>query len=232
MLRMVLFFGLLLPGCLNKQEYREEELYHDYQITGEEGASQVSILVQFRVRNSYGSTVELLPGTGIQLDGVALELDNSTQSGPMYVASRPLNEFKGPHQLVYTDTKGKKWKQDLNYPVVYLGDESIFSKAVDSAGFSLQILAEPAVKKLRVLMTDTSYAGKEFDKIILLNQDHLEIKSRDLGGFKPGPIQLELIAEYHRNLGGKNQPGGALSLTYTLRREFLWAGLPDSSRRP
>lgn len=228
----LLFFGIALTGCRERPDYREEELFHDYQITGEEGADQVSILVQFRERNSYGPTVELIEGSGIELDGIPLELNKETRSGPVYVASRSVNEFDGSHQLVFTDSRGKKWKQELVFSMFNLVDSNLFKRPVDSAGFEIVINAVWPVKRLRVLMTDTSYAGKEVDKKQVLTQNKLTITRADLTGLKPGPVQLELVSEYQRIMEGKARLRGALNVAYTVRREFLWEPVIGASRRP
>ena len=228
----LLFLGIAISGCREQAAYQEEELFHDYQITGEEGAEQVSILVQFRERNSYGPTVELMNGSNIELDGIPLQLNKETRSGPIYVASRTVNEFAGKHQLVYTNGKGKKWRQELDFSVFGLIDTNLFKKPVDSSGFELSIRSSSPVRRLRVLMTDTSYAGKEVDEKKTVTQNRLSVLAADLKGLKPGPIQLELVSEYHRTMEGKGQLWGTLHVAYTVRREFLWEPINPSFRMP
>lgn len=227
---MVLLF--IIVGCRDSAGYREDELFLDYQVTGEEGADQVSVLVQFRERNSYGPTVELRQGAGIELDGNKLDFNKETRNGPIYIASRSLNEFKGSHQLIYTDSKGRKWRQDLIFSVFSLSGDSTLNRPIDSAGFVLTIRAEPAFNKIRVLLTDTSYAGKEIDKTLLVKRNQIHITKNDLKGLKSGPVQLELVAEKHHILERKGQANGALHVAYTLRREFQWKSPSDSSGRP
>ncbi len=221
-----------MDGCREKTGYKEDELYLDYQITGEEGADQVSVLVQFRERNSYGPTLELMQGSNIQLDGKALEFNDQTRNGPIYVASKSLNEFKGNHQLIFTDSKGKKYMQDFIFSVFSIAGDTVLKRAMDSTGFVLTVKAVPTIKNIRILMTDTSYAGKEVDKMLAINNDRVQIKKRDMTGLKEGPIQLELIAEDHLIMGRKGQLRGAVNVAYTLRREFIWVASPDSSRKP
>jgi hypothetical protein len=228
------FLGLVLiiAGCRDQAGYREDELFMDYQVTGEEGADQVSVLVQFRERNSYGPTVELRPGSGIKLDGKRLELNKGTRNGPIYIASLPVHEFTGGHQLVYTDLKGRDWKQEFIFSVFTLVGDSVLSRPIDSAGFILTLKGRPPLKKIRVLMTDTSYAGEEIDKTVAVNNNRVQIKKNDLKELRPGPVQLELVAEQHKTIERKGQTSGTLSVAYTLRREFHWEALPDSSRKP
>ncbi len=228
----LLVFAVIIDGCREKTGYKEDELYLDYQITGEEGAEQVSVLVQFRERNSYGPTVELMQGSNIQLDGKALEFNEQTRNGPIYVASKSLNEFKGNHQLIFTDSKGQKYIQDFIFSVFTIAGDSVLKRAIDSAGIVLAVKAIPPIKNIRILMTDTSYAGKEVDKILAINKDQVQIKKKDMTGLKGGPIQLEMIAEYHRIMGGKGQLRGGVNVAYTLRREFIWVASPDGSRKP
>jgi hypothetical protein len=229
LLFMMLGLSLGLFSCRDGMKYKEEELFLDYQITGEEGSDSVSILVQFRAWGSQGPTVVLLKNAEVSLDGEKIKLQDGLKTGPLYAMVRPLHDFAGKHEIVFRNSKGTEYKREFHYSPFSLED-SLPGIEKGHEGFKLAVRGLNNGDRVRIMLTDTSYAGKETDRFDTVMNGHIQIRASDLAGLKSGPLQLEVSKEEEDDLGGRDQMDGFITVCYTVRKELFLSLPPDSSR--
>src|SRR4030095_13022620 len=123
---LVFFYGLLifLPACLNDEpehpiDRNNADFYFDYTIVGDEENNEVTIKLQFRSR---GRTW-LIPQPGkVELDGEVMMADSSRRNGFWYETNKPLDEFEGQHQIVFTN-KDQTYKEVFDFNLISLKTE-------------------------------------------------------------------------------------------------------------
>jgi len=106
---------LFLSSCTGRSneiggssDVNPETIWFDYQISGEEGRDDMSVMLQFRFAGKNGTTLVLDGGSKVELDGVVIKADSSKMTGAFYEIMKPVNEFTGKHSIVFTDINGKQ----------------------------------------------------------------------------------------------------------------------------
>ncbi|MEO6612129.1 MAG: hypothetical protein ABIT05_02905 [Chitinophagaceae bacterium] len=219
----ILFFSF---SCSNNREPEHTRdidpsaIYFDYQVRGEEGNELVTVLLQFRVQESFGGTLALDPPSRIEFDGESILADSSRMTGTFYEVQRPATQLAGTHSIVFTDANKKKYKEEFSFRTVALLTQVPDTLHRNQLVFDFDGL-EP-VDAIRVVIADTTYPGEETDQLDSTKNGRLIIKKEESDCLANGPVQVLFIREYETPV--KNSPpkgGGRISFSYTIKREFL-----------
>lgn len=214
---------IILSACIgnpvNGKEINPEAIFFDYKISGEEGNDSVTVMLQFRLGGAYGPTIGIEEPGNVRLDGELIPADNSSLTGPFYPVTKHIKQFTGKHSIVFTNLNNKKYKEEFTFKpfslITRIGDTISRKKLiVDLSGLDKE-------DYVRILLTDTSFAGEGVNRLDTVVNNRLIIYQDDLSKLENGPIQLEFIREYEREIENSTWVGGFISIVYNLRREFF-----------
>ena len=216
--------SILFLNCNNKKgsdEVNPDAVYFDYQITGNEGDDNLTVLLQYRDGGQNGDAVSM---GKVILDGELLPADSAKMSGIFYELHKPIAEFGGKHSIVFTDINKKEYKEDFSFQPIFLltpiADTISRSKLVfDQMAIGFEGLE--AKDFIRVLMTDTSFANNGINRVDAVRNGRLVITKDDLETLANGPVQVEFIREYEKPVKNGTDEGGRLLIMYSLKREFF-----------
>jgi hypothetical protein len=211
-------FCMVFTSCNNKNEnaLNPEAIYFDYQITGEEGNDNLTVMLQYRVGGEEGDAVSI---GNVSLDGELMTLDSSKMSGAFYELHKPITEFKGKHNILFTSINKKEYKEEFDFQPVEL--ITLIADTVHRSDLSFEFKGLLKKDNLRVLLTDTSFLNNGINRVDLVQDGRLVINQTDLETLANGPVQIEFIREYERPVKNGTVEGGRLRLTYSLKREFI-----------
>jgi hypothetical protein len=201
------------------KDVNPESIYFDYKITGEEGKDDITVMLQYRFAGANGTTLVLDEPSKVELDGQAIRVDSSRMTGAYYEVLKPLKEFTGKHSIVFTDLDKKQYKEEFSFQPITLRAKLPESIKRDDLIFELDGL-EP-VDYVRVLLTDTSFASDGINRVDTVKNGRVMISKEDLEKVVNGPVHLELYKEVEKPLKERTREGGALYISYGLKREFL-----------
>ncbi len=221
------FFPLLsivfLVSCSGKDKNSRvitdpQEFYLDYLITAEEGNDKLTVLVRFRDEEG-GDALLLPPGTTVLLDSSRLEADSSKRTGGFYEAHLAIDSFQGKHSLVLMQGDQPVHTHTFDFFPMMLEEEP-----GDSVSRQDLVLRLQGVRKddyVRVIVTDTAFYSEGINRMDTIRDRRLLISQSDLGTLVNGPIQLLLSREWEIPLEKGDSKTGQLSISYSLRREFI-----------
>ncbi len=219
----LLFFSF---SCNNKREPENTSdidpagIYFDYQVRGEEGNELVTVLLQFRVEDSYGGTLALDPPSQVELDGKTLVAGSSRMTGTFYETQFPANQLAGTHTIVFTDANKKKYKEEFSFqPVVLL---TAVPDTLHRNDLIFDFDGLESLDAIRAVIADTTYPGKEMDQWDTARNGRLVIKKEEIDSVANGPVQVLFMKE--NEIAVKSSPakgGGRISFSYTIKREFI-----------
>ena len=218
-----LWMIIVLVSCINNETGNRKSvnpgsIYFDYQVWGDEGSNEVTIKLQYRYRNAEGITI-LPEHTGkVEFDGRVLEADTSRMNGFYYEAILPLENFGGEHSIVFTDLTNKQYKDEFDFPIIYLKKE--LASIISRKNLVLELAGSDTNEIVRVLLTDTSFYSRDIDKKDTIRNGKITITQRDLENLKNGPVHIEIFNEEERTLKEATKAGGWLSLSYSIKRVF------------
>ncbi|MGZ8559231.1 MAG: hypothetical protein ACXWWC_12895 [Chitinophagaceae bacterium] len=218
-----LFINIYFVSCtnnetINKKSLNPGSIYFDYQVWGDEGSKEVTIKLQYRYRNAEGITI-LPEHTGkVEFDGQVLEADTSKMNGFYYEALLPLENFGGEHSIVFTDLGNKQYREEFNFPIIYLKKE--IASIISRKNLVLELAGLDSNEIVRVLLTDTSFYSRDIDKTDTVRNEKITITEMDLANLKNGPVHIEIFKEEERPLKETTKAGGWLSLSYSIKRVF------------
>lgn len=227
---VILMSGLLsFVSCIHEPESAEKVnpnfIYLDYLASGEEESNIVTLKLQFRAGGPNEKAITLTNPATIELDGQTLLPDSSRFNGPYYEVIRAVNEFGGVHHIIFTDTDGKKYKSEFEFPSITLKSKLVDS--IDRNDLRLEVEGTRAGDRLKILVTDTSRFGRGIEKVDTMVNGLITISKADFSNLENGPVQLELIREVNAMPDEMTVAGGRFYLTYTLKRQLI---LLDSAR--
>lgn len=203
----------------NTNEIDPEAIYLDYQVRGEEGNELATVLLQFRVEESYGGTLALTGPSKVELNGEEIPADSTRMTGTFYEVQLPVEKLAGSHTIIFTDANKKKYKEEFSFQPVFL-----LSVVPDSLGRDNLVFDFKGLKPLdqmRVVIADTTYPGHETDRTDTVRNGRLIIKKEDIEGLANGPVQVLFIREYETPVKkGPKSGGGRISFSYSIKREF------------
>lgn len=215
--RLILLAALAGISCC--QRNKETGIYLDYRIWGEEGNDSMMVLLQFRKEDAEGATIALQAPAKVELDGQPLREDSAKMTGPFYETARPAGDFSGQHSLVFTGADGKQYREEFFFRPVYL--KTPLPEEITRGGLVLELEGLDPEDYVRVLLTDTTFTGKEINRLDTVKNGRVTISKQDLGTIASGPVYLELHKEYERPVKDGPGKGGRLSISYGLKRAFV-----------
>lgn len=215
---------VLLSSCTNNEigngkDVNPESVYFGYRVWGDEDGGIVTVKLQYRFGGPNGTTLLLEQPAEVKLDGEVIKADSSRFSGAYYEVSKPIQEFAGKHNIVFTDLNENKYKEEFDFPVISLKTE--LPKIVKRNDLVLEIDGLKKNDRIRILLTDTSFYSRGIDRIDTIKNGSILLTKNDLTNLQNGPIHLELIREEEKSLEETTKEGGKLSLSYGLKREFI-----------
>ena len=225
------FFALLLimpfffaASCGNDEkgsikDMDPESVYFDYKIWGEESSDIITVKLQYRFGDENGESILLEGPSKVELDGEVLEADSAKLTGVYYEVQKPVTIFSGEHTITFTDFRQKKYRETFTFQPVTLTKPVPASIKRGDLVFEFTGLSSGDL--VRVLMTDTSFSNEEINRVDSVKNGRIIIAKEELMGLSNGPIHLEIIKEYGREVKNGTKVGGRLSIFYGLRREFI-----------
>lgn len=202
-----------------KEKERLPKTFANYQVWAEEGRDEVIIRLQYRRGGEEGEPVALQQPVSIQLDGEKLTADSTQFMGPFYEVSKPLEEFRGTHTLLFTDEAKNEHRQEFVFQPFSLANE--LPQSIKKKPFRIPLHNFPEVATtIRLVMTDTSHQSEDVNEEILVEKGVVEVTESHLANLTKGPVILEIYREEERPLTGKAGNWGKFMMTYGLRRHF------------
>jgi len=216
---------LFLSSCTGRsneiggsKDVNPETIWFDYQISGEEGREDISVMLQFRFAGKNGTTLVLDGGSKVELDGQLIKADSSKITGAFYELMKPVNEFIGKHNIIFTDINGKQYKEEFSFNPISLKTKIPDSLHREDLVFELDGLDHTDF--VRVLLTDTAFTSEGINRVDTVKNGRVIISKEDLESVVNGPVQLELIKEDEKPVKNGTREGGHISINYGLKRSF------------
>ena len=176
-------------------------------------------MLQYRFAGKNGTTLVLEDSSKVELDGQAIKVDSSNMNGAYYEVIKPVKDFIGKHEIVFTNLENKQYKEEFDFKPISLRTKVPAEIKRGDLAFDLDGL-EP-VDYVRVLLTDTSFESQDINWIDTVRNGRITISAEDLKKVVNGPIHLELIKEIDKPVKNGTREGGSFSFSYGLKREFI-----------
>lgn len=221
---LLVAFSACLGSTGSEKGIKTDDIFFDYKVWGEEGNDSVTITLQFRYGGQYGPTIALEEPAFVALDGERLSVDSSSITGPIYQVTKAVSRFTGKHNIVFTDSEKKTYKESFVFRPFTL--RSPMPDTVYRKRLNLEFSGLEKEDYVRVLMTDTSFLGDGINRVDTVLFNRMMITREDFSKLADGPIQLEFIREEERVVEKSTEAGGYISIVYTIRREFFLRDRP------
>jgi hypothetical protein len=220
----IILLSFLFVSCNSNEigssnDVNPERLYFDYQVSGEEEDSVVTILLQYRFGGPHGKTLVLDEPAKVEIDGMPVPVDSSRMTGGFYELQVFKHLFEGPHTIIFSVNDQKQYKEIFSFQPI-----SLLTGVPDSMERQELVLQLEGLEEedyVRVLLTDTSRNGEGISRLDTVRNGQIIITKQDLESLVNGPVNLQLIREYERAVKGATEEGGRISISYGLRREFV-----------
>lgn len=220
---LVSFFFVFISCNSNEigkeKDVDPESIYFDYQVRGEEGDDNVTVLLQYRFAGENGTTLTIDEPGKVEMDGEIIEVDSSKITGAYYELQRPVSTFEGKHRISFTNREGKKYTEEFVFGTLSLTPS--VPDTIQRGPIVFQLNGLAATDKVRVLMTDTSFHSEGVNRLETVRNGQIVIDESDLLNLANGPIQLQLIKETEHQVKNGTMEGGRISISYGLKREFI-----------
>ena len=203
----------------NSKDVNPESIYFDYKVWGDEGNDDMTVMLLYRFAGKNGTTLVLDEPSKVELDGQEIKVDSSKMTGAFYEVIKPLKDFIGKHDIVFTNLDNKQYKEEFDFKPISLRTKVPAEIKRSDLAFDLDGL-EP-VDYVRILLTDTSFASDDINWIDTVKNGRVIITKEDLKRVVNGPVHLELYREFDRPVKNSTREGGRFSFTYGLKREFV-----------
>ncbi|MGZ5287154.1 MAG: hypothetical protein ACXWV0_08410 [Flavisolibacter sp.] len=219
-----LFLSVILAGCKNEDKPSAgvlpvESIFFDYVIKGEEDGL-VTVKLQYRNRGLSGDAINLGDSGSVLLDGHALPDDSSGMSGVYYDTSFLTDEFKGTHSINVKTSSGGSYQEKFEFIPFELADS--IPERVKRSEWLLRLKGLPTESvRMRIILTDTSFLSSWINQQIPVENGEIRITEAMWSRLKSGPIGMELHLESARRIRDRTRAGGRLTITYSLKREFI-----------
>jgi hypothetical protein len=211
----------LLTACdntdTNPEAIRQTHVYFDYKISGEEGKEYVTCLFQFRKGGPKGSTILVREPGKVLLDGEILKADSARFTGIYYEAVRPVDDFSGRHEVIFTDADEKEYKEQFVFNRFNLLTE--LPKKIRRHPFTIKLKNIGAGQAFRIVMIDTAFSSGGINEVKKAVNNALIIDEEMLTRLKNGPVFMEISSEEEKTI----QNGvikGKIAVSYSLKRDF------------
>lgn len=213
----------LLCGCADKAKKgagttvaSPPALWADYRVWAEEGDSTATCLLQFYASPQKRQTLWLDAPALVAVDGVPLPGDSAGLSGAFYELRTPIDDFSGTHTIRFLDAEQRAFTDSFSFYPFRLAAE--LPATVTPADQVLQLEGLPDGKTVRLVLTDTSFTGMEYNELKTVRDGQVVIEGAVLRQLKSGPVTMHLSAEEERPLHSMLR--GGLSVSYALSRVF------------
>jgi hypothetical protein len=203
----------------NMKDIDPESIYFDYKVWGEEGFDNITVKLQYRIRSENGESILLEDPAKVELDGEVLKADSARMTGVYYEVQKPVKTFSGKHTITFIDIKNKKYRESFNFQPVTLAKPVPSTLQRSDLIFEFNGLSPEDL--VRVLITDTSFLSDEINRIDSVKNGRIIITKEELMALSNGPVHMQIIKEYEREIKSGTSRGGRLSISYGLRREFI-----------
>ncbi len=192
--------------------------YLDYLINAEEGDDKLTVLLRFR-DEAEGDAFLLPAGTMVLLDNIPLQADSSKRTGGFYETHLPIDSFRGKHTLVLKQNERLIQEQAFEFFPMVL--EEGISDSLSRQDLVIRLQGLQKEDYIRVIATDTAFYSEGINRLDTIRENQLYISRADLNALVNGPVQLLLSREWEIPLEREGEETGRLSISYTLRREFI-----------
>jgi hypothetical protein len=224
---LLLVIGMLavFSSCTNstkngiEKEFDSGAIFYDYKVQGEEGGDSVTVLLQYRFGNYEGSPMLLDSGSKVALDGREIKADSAKLTGVFYEIMLPAEEFKGTHEILFTDKKGKSHSQEFSFNPFSLATE--LPSQIKKKPFTIQLSSfdkEPTA--VHLIMIDTAFNTPDVNEELIIENGELTITDKMWRALKAGPVTMEIYREEETPLEKDPKLNGRIVKTYVLKREF------------
>ncbi|MES1215092.1 MAG: hypothetical protein ABUT20_06225, partial [Bacteroidota bacterium] len=177
-----------------------------------------------RFAGENGTTLVLNSPSKAELDGELIKADSSKMTGAFYEIMKPVKEFSGKHTITFTDINKKQYNEEFSFqPIVLLTE---IPKEIERGDLLFELEGLNPLDHVRVVVTDTSFASEEINRVDTVKNGRVIISKKDLETIVNGPVHLSLYKEDEKPVKNGTSEGGRLSISYGLKREFV---LKDSA---
>lgn len=218
-----LLFILIFLSCKNEEithskKINPDAIYFDYRIFGEEGKA-ITCLIRYRAGGPNGTTLILEPPSKVEIDGTELPLDSAGLTGAFYELSKPVEDFRGRHTIVFTGSDNKKYKEDFAF--IPFSFAETFPKKIKREKLAITLNDfEKGSIPVRLVMTDTAFNSMDVNEIRNVVDGKLIIDESLLKNLKNGPVMMEIYREEEKAVKKGTQEGGKLMMTYGIKRDL------------
>jgi hypothetical protein len=203
----------------NSKDVNPETIYFDYQVTGEEGNDDITVMLQYRFGGENGTTLVLEEPSKVELDGQVIKTDSSRMTGAFYEVIRPIKDFAGKHSIVFTDINKKQYREEFSFQPVTL--RTSIPAIIERGDLVFELDGLNKEDYVRVLLNDTAFASNGINRVDTVKNGRVMISKADLKNLVDGPVRLELYKEDEKPVKNGTYEGGKLSVSYGLKREFV-----------
>jgi hypothetical protein len=230
---LFLFFSfgtiLFLSSCNSNEigsnkDVNPETIWFDYQVWGEEGKDDMTVMLQFRFAGENGTTLVLEDPSKVELDGEKIKTDSSKMTGAFYEVIKPVKEFTGKHSIVFTGINNKQYKEEFSFQPISL--ITVVPKEIERDDLVFELDGLDPQEYVRVVLNDTSFASEGINRVDTVKNGRVLISKKDLESVVNGPVHIELYKEVEKPIKNGTQEGGRLSINYGLKREFVLKDSP------
>jgi hypothetical protein len=215
---MSVAFVSCTPDDRSANNVDPDAIFFVYNIWGEENKDEVVVMLQYLSGGSTGKAIQFSEPASVQLDGEVLNADSTVMSGAYYEAQLPLEDFVGKHSIVFTDVKGREYKEEFQFRPITLRTE--IPPVVNRGNLILQLEGITPGDRIRVMITDTSFTTDDMNQVYTVDNNTITIQQQQLENIASGPVTLQLFKEEERPIENGTRKGGRLAITYGLTREF------------
>jgi hypothetical protein len=223
---------LFITGCMNEKKSDKivdpDTIYFDYQVTGEEGNDNLTILLQYRDGGEEEDAVSAGHVNSVKLDGEIITPDSTRSGDVFYELHKSIDSFSGKHIIVFKSQDGKEYREEFDFEPLVLLTSLPDTITRDSLVFEFSGIKPP--DQVRVILMDTTFGNDEDfvvgwmvnrSETVLPEKRQVVVNAESIARLSPGPVQIEFIRETEKDIDGPGPKGGKLKVTYTIKKEFF-----------
>jgi hypothetical protein len=216
---IILTISTLVFSCtLRDGKIKPDQIWFDYQISGDEESGEVVVRLQYRFASSNGGS--FLPGDSskTELDGIELKPDSSRMSGVYYETIKPVKEFAGRHKIVFTDSRKNKYTEEFIFRPFRI--QTSMPSSIGRGDFTFHLDGVAPNDRINVIITDTASFSEGIDRIDTISDGNIRVSSHELSTLAKGPIFVQLIREEETPVRNGTKKRGRVYIAYTLKKEL------------
>jgi hypothetical protein len=218
-LSVILLLLTVLFACESNEigesrDVNQDKIYMDYDFSYAEGDENVLLNLQYRFAGSAGTTLVLNNPSRAELDGEILKVDSSEGAGAYYETTKKFADFRGKHQISFTNLNGKRFENSFEFHPVALYELPATANCTKDLviHFNTACLGTGDQIAISSLETDSSFYYQQTGPAGTITIPAAELKRQ-----KSGEIQFESTVYREIPLLQTTAEGGLLRLTYRLK---------------